>query len=139
MMKLGMDEIQYIRLFESITSAPVKDCVVGEDEIIIVVDEGDMGLAIGRGGEKIEKIRRKVGKNVSVIEYSKDPEKFVRNLFAPVKLEEVRIDNGMAIVKVSNNSDGRRVVGRAGSRINRAKTLLDRHHDEITEVKIRRS
>ncbi|MGL6297993.1 MAG: NusA-like transcription termination signal-binding factor, partial [Methanobacteriaceae archaeon] len=48
--KLSATEIRYIALFEDITGAMVKDCIIDDDngKIIFVVKNGDMGLAIGK-------------------------------------------------------------------------------------------
>ncbi|MDH5794590.1 MAG: KH domain-containing protein, partial [Candidatus Bathyarchaeota archaeon] len=42
--------MRHIALFESITGATVRDCVIDEnfDRIIFVIKEGDVGIAIGR-------------------------------------------------------------------------------------------
>jgi N utilization substance protein A len=119
-----MDEINYITLMEQLTKAHIKDCIVGDDELIFIVKEGDMGLAIGRNGEHIAKVREKLGKKVSAIEFSEDPKQFVRNLFAPAQIEDVRVEEENAYLKVR---DSKRVLGRNGSRMERAKNLLGRH------------
>ena len=124
-MKLSMEEIGYINLVESMTGAHVKDCIINGNEIVIVVKEGDMGLVIGKKGESINRVKKKIGKKISVVEYSKDPEKFVRNLFYPAKIEGVTIEGNRALVK---SSESKRLIGRNGKRIKRAKELMSRHH-----------
>ena len=48
-------EMRYIALFESITGATAKDCIVDDElnRIIFIVKEGDIGAAIGKGGKNI--------------------------------------------------------------------------------------
>ena len=64
--KLGVDEMRYIAFFESLTGARVVDCLVheGENKLTFVVRDGDIGLAIGKGGAKIQKARRMIGKSI---------------------------------------------------------------------------
>ena len=47
--RLSAESIRYLTLFESITGASIKDCIVQDDKIIFVVKKGDMGIAIGKG------------------------------------------------------------------------------------------
>ncbi|MBN3037446.1 MAG: NusA-like transcription termination signal-binding factor [Candidatus Diapherotrites archaeon] len=123
-MKLGMEELAYIKVVENMTKARVKDCVVSDGELIIVVQEGDMGLAIGRNGDHINQVREKIGKKISIIEFSPDMEKFTRNLFNPAVLTKISMEDGVLTLKAK---DEKRIIGKNGKRINRAKELLNRH------------
>jgi len=53
-------EMRFIALFQSITGATVKDCIVDSDlnRIIFVVKEGNIGMAIGKRGKNIHLWRR---------------------------------------------------------------------------------
>lgn len=128
--RLTSDEIKYMILFESLTGATVKDCVRGTNAMGFVIKKGDMGLAIGRGGANIEKVRDVIGKSVWVVEFSDDVENFIKNLFQPIKVKRVRINNKenkrTAIIEVARR-DKRNVVGHEGNRINIAKQLAKRH------------
>ena len=55
--KLSANEIRYIALFESMTGAMVKDCIIDDEhgKVTFVVKNGDMGLAIGKGGSSVSK------------------------------------------------------------------------------------
>lgn len=131
--KLGADEMRYIALFESLTGATVLDCVVFEKEgkLILVVNQGDMGLAIGKGGSRVQKAKRVIGKSIEVIEYSDDPAEFIKNAFAPAKVSGVSIvereGKKLAFVEVEAKDKGL-AVGRGGRNIQRAKVLALRHH-----------
>lgn len=119
-----MDELQYMNMFEKMTKAQVKDCMVMDDELVLVVKEGDMGLAIGRNGDTIKNVMERLGKNISVVEYSEKVEKFVRNIFAPVVLDDVNVQDGVVKIK---SKESRRCIGKNGKKINRAKELMQRH------------
>lgn len=56
--------MRYIALFESISGASVKDCIVDEVEqrAIFVVNQGQVGVAIGKGGRNIHTLERMTGK-----------------------------------------------------------------------------
>lgn len=124
-MKLGMDELEYMNLIEKMTKARVKDCIVNDDELVVVIQEGDMGLAIGRKGENAEKVREAIGKKVSFIEFSENKEKFIRKLFAPAVLESVEANGNTARI---TPRETQRVIGKDGKRKKRAETLLERHY-----------
>src|SRR5881398_3081760 len=58
--KLTSEEMKYMALFESITGATTQDCIIDEklERIIFVAKQGNMGLAIGKGGKNINMLRR---------------------------------------------------------------------------------
>ena len=80
--KFNANEIRYIALFESLTGAMVKDCIIDEDnsKVTFVVKNGDMGLAIGKGGSTVNKVQKAVDKGVEIIEFSEDPTTFIKNI-----------------------------------------------------------
>ena len=53
-------------LFQNITGAVARDCVVDEkmDRVIFIVNKGQMGLAIGKGGATIRQLQGIVTKKV---------------------------------------------------------------------------
>ena len=128
--RIGSDEIKYITIFESITGANVKDCIQTEDSMGFLVEQGHMGLAIGRAGKNIESVRKSIGKNLIVMEFSEDTAKFVKNLFQPVKIRQVIIHDSnndkVAMIEVSKK-DRMKALGYNGKRIKIAKELVKRH------------
>lgn len=130
--RLGSDDIKYITLFETLTGARVKDCIQVENSMGFLVDKGDMGLAIGKNGASIEKVKAALGKGVFVAEYADDASDFVKNMFSPVKIKQVRIretgEEKVADIDVARN-DRKRVIGQEGIKIKIAKELSKRHYN----------
>jgi len=103
----------------------------GENKLVFVVGQGDIGLAIGKGGSRIQRARRMMGKGIEVVEYSDNPIEFIKNAFAPAKVKEVTIveHEGKKVAHVDiEASDKGLAVGRRGQNIHRVKALALRHH-----------
>ena len=112
----------------------MKDCIAskGENKILFVVKKGNMGLAIGRKGSNIHRVRHALGKKVEVVEYSDDPEEFISNIFHPFRVKEVRLSNaqGGMIAKVFiDDRDKISLLGKRGKSLDKAKILSKRHHN----------
>ena len=131
--KLSADEMRYITLFEGLTGARVRDCVIDEEggRLIFVVNRGELGLAVGKGGCRVRQVGKFVGKGIEVVEYSDDPAEFVRNTMAPARIKGVemveREGQRMALVSVEESDRGL-AIGKRGKRLKRAKMLALRHH-----------
>ncbi|MDH5459476.1 MAG: NusA-like transcription termination signal-binding factor [Candidatus Bathyarchaeota archaeon] len=134
-------EMRYIALFESITGATVKDCIIDEEHgrAIFVVSEGQIGVAIGRGGRNIHVLERMTGKKHEIIEYSEDPAQFIKNALKPAFVREIRITerpNGKTIAVVTVNPRDKGVaIGKNGRNAERLRFLAKRYF-QIQNVSI---
>ncbi len=134
MIKLTSQEIQLINFFEKKTKARVKDCINEEEGITFIVEKGDIGLAIGKGGQKIKKIKDEIGKEIHVYEYADNEADFIKNLFFPIKIDKVEINGKEAKVFIDPKQK-KRAIGKQGKKINNVKKIIIRHYD-IQNIKI---
>jgi|SRR5581483_2466516 len=139
--KLTSDELRLMSLFQSITSATARDCILDEkmDRVIFVVNKGQMGLAIGKGGVTIKQLQNVVAKKVELVEFSDDPAEFIRNMLNADMVNEVRLSDRsdgskQAVVVVDQKKKGA-VVGREGRNAEKARLLAKRYF-QITSVLI---
>jgi N utilization substance protein A len=139
--KLTSREMRYIALFQSITGATVKDCIVDSDlnRIIYVVKEGSIGMAIGKRGKNIHYLEKITGKKHEVIEHSDNPAQFIKNALKPAKVDEVRITermDGKTIAVISVNPKDKGVaIGKNGRNAERIRFLAKRYF-QIQNVSI---
>jgi transcription termination/antitermination protein NusA len=139
--KLTSDELRLMSLFQSVTSATARDCIVDEkmDRVIFVVNKGQMGLAIGKGGSTIKQLQNVVAKKIELVEFSDDPAEFIRNMLNADMVNDVRISDRsdgtkQAVVTVDQRKKGA-VVGREGRNAEKAR-LLGKRYFQITNVQI---
>ena len=140
--KFTTNEIRYIGLFETITSATVKDCIIDEehDKVTFLVKKGDMGLAIGKRGSTIAKMQNKVDKNIEIIEHSDDPGEFIKNLLSVAKVNSIEFStnakgNKIATLDVDSKTK-RSTIGKNGQNIRRARQFAKRQFD-ISDIIIK--
>ena len=133
--KLTMDQMRKISLFQKITKVTPRDCIDDEkqDRLIFVVNEGKMGLAIGKNGSNIKSLQNLLKRNIELVEYYDDPIKFLKNMLNAKLINEVKINtrpdgSPQAIVLVNPNNKGL-VVGRAGRNAEKARLLAKRYFD----------
>ncbi|RLI44219.1 NusA-like transcription termination signal-binding factor [Candidatus Bathyarchaeota archaeon] len=134
-------EMRYIALFESITGATVKDCIIDDElnRIIFIIKEGDVGIAIGRRGKNIRMLEKMTGKKHEIIEHSEKPAQFIKNALKPARVNEVRISertDGKTIAVVSVDPKDKGVaIGKNGRNAERIRFLAKRYF-QIQNVSI---
>ena len=130
--------MRLMSLFQNVTKATARDCLDDEkqDRIIFVVNEGKMGLAIGKGGSNIKSLQNILKRNVELVEHFDDPVKFLKNILNPKLVNEVKVDTKpdgslQAIVIVDHGKKGL-VVGREGRNAEKARLFAKRYFDIST-------
>jgi len=138
---LTEDCIRLISQFEALTGASSRDCIIDDrnQRVIFVVNPGEMGRAIGKKGASIKKASEEMGKRIEVVEYSPNPEQFIKNCFLPAQVTDVEFQGEeherVAFVSVRDEDRGI-AIGKDGKNIFKAKKLAQRQHD-ITDVKLK--
>jgi N utilization substance protein A len=133
--KLSTDQMRMMSLFQNVTGATARDCIDDEKQnrVIFVVNNGKMGLAIGKGGMHIKSLQNIIKRNVELVEFNEDPAKFIASLLNPKLISDVKINarldgSKQAIVLVDPRKKGI-VVGREGRNAEKARLLAKRYFD----------
>jgi len=130
--RLTGEEMRYIALFESITGATSKDCLIDDknDRIIFVAKEGEMGLAIGKAGKNINMLRKMTGRQIEVVENAETPEQLIKNSLSPARIKEIRItekpEKKIVVVEVEPR-DKAIAIGKNGRTIDKTRMLAKRY------------
>jgi N utilization substance protein A len=129
MVELDNDAIKCMALFESLTNAAVRDCMINDMAVVFLVAKGELGRAIGKKGANITRVRSAFGRQVLVFEDSENIEDFIRSLFGSIPISNINIhdkmDSKTAYVTVAETDRGS-AIGRGGERIKVCRTMLQR-------------
>jgi len=130
--KFDTETIRLINLFENISGAPVKDCLLDEENntLYFIIDTGKVGIAIGKNGNSVKNAERAIGKSIKIYEFSDDVATFAKNLVPQCKEVKIRIQDGKTIVEIKVDTQDRAVViGRDRKNLKVFKELLQRNHN----------
>ncbi len=132
--KLDSQILGLISLFESISGAKVKDCI-NDDKIIFVIEENDMGKAIGKAGSNIKNLEFKLKKKVKLVEHKHKVEDFIRSFLHPLEVLDIKEDNGIVTIHGRDSQIRSMIIGRERSSL---KNLLDitKRYYNINEIKV---
>jgi len=136
--KITEHEMKFIQLLQNMTGATVVDCIVDDETIMFTVKKGEVGLAVGKGGEKIKRFRSMTNKQVEIYEYMNDADKFIKNALKPAKVKDIRIVDRMegkkiAMVNVESKDKGI-AIGKNGDNIKKIRFLAKRYFQLDTVV-----
>ncbi len=131
---------RYLATFEDVTGVTGTDCVLAgepDERLTVVVSSGQLGEAIGPGGQTVKRFEERVDAPVRLVEGAEDAADFVANTFAPAAVYNVTLsENGDTVAYVEVADEDRGVaIGSNGRTIETARRLAARHFD-IADVQL---
>lgn len=132
--KFDSEMIKLIMFFESMSGAKIKDCIAN-DKILFIVEENDMGKAIGKNGANIKKFENRIKKKVKLAEFSNDVAQFVRNLTYPAEIVDVKNEDRVITIQGKDTNSRAMLIGRERQNLNHMIDIVRRYFD-VKEIKV---
>ena len=132
--KFDINLMKFISLFETLTRAKVKDCIEG-NTLIFVVKQGEIAKAIGKKASNIYKIEKVLKRKIKVVEFSDDVTIFVKNLIAPLKVEDISEEEGVIIITDPDKKKKGMIIGRDAINLRNNEKIVSRYF-EVKEIKV---
>lgn len=132
------ESIRLITLFENLTGTNVRDCLVDNsvNTVYFVVEEGKVGMAIGKNGDSVKNVENLIKKNIKIFEFSSNLNDFIKKIIPQgIEIKVRNEDKIMVEVKV-DRKDKAMVIGRDGKNLKLYKELLGRNYG-VNEIIIK--
>ena len=129
------DTLRLMSLFESATGAKLKDCLQ-DGQLIFVVEEGEMGKAIGPRGFNVKRIEDALKRKIKIIEFSADPVKFIKGLVYPLQVETAVEEEGIVTLRAVDHKTRGYLIGRNASNLRNYEKIVKRYFPTVKEIKV---
>ncbi|MEI7960982.1 MAG: NusA-like transcription termination signal-binding factor, partial [archaeon] len=123
-MKISMDEILLMNALTQVTGVSAKDCLIDGALVSYLVNEKDMGKAIGKNASNIKDLQERLNKRVELISYVEKPE----DLFAKaleINYVTARKTNDKIFVMLDGQNKSK--AYKNNSRIKRVREIIKRN------------
>ena len=128
--------MKIISFFESMTGARVKDCFKeGEDLLTFVVEEGEIGKAIGKGGSNIRRVESALNRKIKIVEFNPDLTIFTRNLIMPLRAENIQLKDGVLFIKGGDAKVRGMLIGRDSKNLKSNKEIIKKYFN-IEKIRV---
>jgi N utilization substance protein A len=131
-----MGTMQVIAHFEQMTRARIKDCVMSEQQVVFIVEPGDIGRAIGPRGANIRRLEAALKKKIKIAEYSDELVSFIKNLVYPIDVKEIKEQEDGVVILVPPDLKARGLlIGRNAQTLRAYEAVVQRFFP-IKELKV---
>lgn len=127
--------LKYITVFESLSGAGVRDCIVDDERIIFIVEPGNMGLAIGKHGSTLKRIENVLKKPLKLMEFSDDIAMFIKNYTYPINMFEVIKEGKIITIKGKDTKTKAILIGRDRANIKKTLNVVKRFFD-VEDIRV---
>jgi transcription termination/antitermination protein NusA len=127
--------IKIMSIFANITKVNAKDCIDSNNKRIFIVDEGMAGKSIGKQGSNIKRLEEILKKRIKIVEYNKEPTKFIQNLVYPCKIKEIVSNDDVYTMTPIDNYTRGLLIGRNAINLRENEEIIKRYF-KIKELKV---
>jgi N utilization substance protein A len=123
------ETIKIINLFETITQVGVKDCIIMDDRIYFLAEEGGC-KKIRENGQVLRNLEKMLNKKILIFEYSKDVLTFLKNAVRGIKEMKIRNEKEKTVVEISVETLLKSLaIGKDGKNIKALRQILKRNYN----------
>lgn len=133
--KYNANLMKFISLFESLTKAEVKDCFEMGERLVFIVKEGNIGKALGKGGNNVRRLEEMLNKKLRIIEFNNDLLQFIQNVVYPLKAKDIVEEDGVITITPPDSLTRGYLIGRGAVNLNITKGIVKRYF-EIKDIKV---
>ncbi len=90
--------MQVMAHFEQMTRARLKDCIISELQVFFIIEQGDIGKAIGPRGAHIRRLEAGLKKKIKMVEFAPELGSFIKNLVYPIDVQVKEQDDGVVVM-----------------------------------------
>ena len=126
--------MKIISIFESITGAKLKDCILNE-RLVFIVEENEIGKAIGKRGINIKRLENMLKKKIRVVEFNHDILQFIKNLLYPLQIANIENNDGLITITGPDTKTKALIIGRNKQNLNNLIEVVKRYFN-VKDIKV---
>ena len=128
--------LQTIALVEKMTHARVDRCIPRDNKLVFVVGKGDAKKIVGPQGAILKRLETQLGKRLKVIEQVDDMLQFVRNAMLPLRIVDIKEENGIVTVTGPDEKTKGLMIGAKAQNLRFTEKIVQMYFPDVREIKV---
>lgn len=135
-MKLTIETIGQINLFEKLTGARVRDMWQDSNVLVFLIEQGNIQRALGKNGENLKRAENVFKKKIRLVLFSDDVCKFVNNLIYPNHADDIKLVDSNVIIYAKDAKIKGKIFGRDRENLKKLNEIVKRYFSSVNDIKI---
>ncbi len=127
--------IKFMSLFESVTHAQLKDCFFDREKLVFIVEQGEMGKALGKNKANIVKLEKMLKRKIKIVEFNPNRLQFITNYLAPLKIIDIKEEDDVVTVAGDDTKTKGLIIGIKAQNLRNLEKTLSKYFT-IQEIKV---
>ncbi len=127
--------LKLMALFDNITHAQLKDCFFDREKLVFLVDEGEMGKALGKNKMNIVKLEKMLKRKVKIVEFNPNRLQFITNYLAPLRVTDVREEDDIITVTGADTKTKGLIIGIKAQNLRNLEKIASKYFT-VQEIKV---
>ena len=127
--------LKLMALFENITHSQLKDCFFDREKLVFLVDEGEMGKALGKNKMNIVKLEKMLKRKVKIVEFNPNRLQFITNYLAPLRVTDIREEDGIVTVTGADTKTKGLIIGIKAQNLRNLEKIAGKYFT-VQEIKV---
>ena len=127
--------LKCMALFENLTHAKLKDCFFDREKLVFLVDEGEMGKALGKNKTNIVKLERILKRKIKIVEFNPNRMQFITNYLAPLKIIDIKEEDDVVTVTGADTKTKGLIIGIKAQNLRNLEKIVSKYF-QIEEIKV---
>jgi len=134
--KYDIQALQRMTHFEKVTHSRLKDLVETETKMFFVIENGQLRKALGPQMKNVKRLEELFKKKIKIIEFDSLVTKFVVNVLAPLKVVDIKEDNGIITITGPDQKTKGLMIGARAANLRMYESIVQKYFPEIKELKV---
>jgi len=127
--------LKCMALFENITHAQLKDCFFDREKLVFLIENGEMGKALGKNKTNIIKIEKVLNRKIKIVEFSPERLLFITNYLAPLRITDIKEEGDVVTVTGADTKTKGLIIGIKAQNLRNLEKTVSKYFT-IEEIKV---
>jgi len=124
-------------LFEKLTRARLKDYFEADDKAFFVIEKAtDLRKALGKDNANVKKLEGLLKRRIKIIAYTKNELQFISNVFAPLKIVDMKNEDGIVTITGPDQKTKGLMIGAQARNLRLYEKIVQKFFPDIKELKV---
>jgi N utilization substance protein A len=127
--------LKVMGLFENMTHAKLKDCFFDRDKLVFLVDQGELGKALGKNKANVVQLEKSLNKKVKIVEFNSDRMEFIKNYLIPLRVVSVVEEGDVLTVTGPDTKTKGLIIGIKAQNLRNLEKIVGKYFP-VKEIKV---